>query len=195
MARPREFDEEAVLDSALRTFWENGYEGTSVEDLVQSTGLGRASLYGAFGDKEQLFERVLTRYLQAAEGVLAIANDEALDARDVLDRLMRGRLGETCGRNSPKGCFLLLTGTAGDGPPAAREALGASMERLEKLVAQVIRRGQEKKQLANTQDPLALARFLVVVMQGVSASARAGWGQARLGVVIDEALAHVVGAP
>lgn len=194
MARPREFDEEAVLDSALRTFWENGYEGTSVEDLVQSTGLGRASLYGAFGDKEQLFERVLARYLQAAEGVLAITKDEALTAPEALDRLMRGRLGETCGKkSSPKGCFLLLTGTAGDGPPAAREALGASMQQLEKLIAQVIRRGQANKQLANTQDPVALARFLVVVMQGVSASARAGWGQERLGVVIDEALAHVVG--
>ncbi len=195
MARPREFDEEAVLDSALRTFWEKGYEGTSVEDLVQSTGLGRASLYGAFGDKEQLFGRVLGRYLAGADAIVAITKDEALTAPEALERIMRGRLGETCNRNSPKGCFLLLASTAGDGPPAAREALGASMLQLEKIIGQLIRRGQEKKQLANTQDPVALARFVVVVMQGVSASARAGWGQDRLRAVVDEALAHVIGGP
>jgi TetR/AcrR family transcriptional repressor of nem operon len=193
MARPREFDEEAVLDSALRTFWEKGYEGTSVEDLVQATGLGRASLYGAFGDKEQLFGRVLERYLGGAESVTSIAKDESLPAPEILARIMRGRLGETCGRSSPKGCFLLLAGTAGDGPPAAREALTASLHQLERLLADVIRRGTKRGEIRGAGDPVALARFLVVVMQGVSASARAGWGQERLRAVVDEALAHVIG--
>ncbi len=55
MARPREFDEGEVLNRALATFWEHGYEGTSIDDLVAATGLGRASLYGALGDKEQIF--------------------------------------------------------------------------------------------------------------------------------------------
>jgi len=63
MARPREFDEDVVLGKVLSVFWERGYDGTSVEDLVERTGLGRASLYGAFGDKERLFERALALYL------------------------------------------------------------------------------------------------------------------------------------
>lgn len=193
MGRPREFDEGAVLDSALRTFWEKGYEGTSVEDLVQSTGLGRASLYGAFGDKEQLFNRVLARYLEGADNIAAMTKDERLSSAEVLERVMYGRVEGTCARGSPKGCFLLMAGTAGDGPPAAREALTASLHQLERLLADVIRRGKKSGEIHNAGDPLALARFVVVVMQGVSASARAGWGQERLRSVVDEALAHVVG--
>lgn len=194
MARPREFDEDAVLDSALLTFWEKGYEGTSVEDLVQSTGLGRASLYGAFGDKEQLFRRALDRYLVAAEELTGIAKDDSLSAPEVLGRIMRYRLGSSCSKNTPKGCFLLLVGTAGDGPPAAREALASSLHQLERSIAGVIRRGQERGEIQNRGEPVALARFLVVMMQGVSASARAGWGVDRLRGAIDEAIAHVVGA-
>lgn len=193
MGRPREFDEPAVLDSALRTFWEKGYEGTSIEDLVQATGLGRASLYGAFGDKEQLFQRVLTRYLAGADDIAALARDETQSTPEILRQILRGRLGETCARNSPKGCFLLLAGTAGDGPPAAREALTQSLAQLERLLADVIRRGQKRGELKNQGDPIALGRFVVVMMQGVSAAARAGWGQDRLRVVLDEAMAHVVG--
>jgi AcrR family transcriptional regulator len=192
MARPREFDETAVLDSALRVFWEKGYEGTSIEDLVHATGIGRASLYGAFGDKEQLFGRVLTRYLAGTEDIVALAANHDLAAREVLRRILHSRLGETCAKTSPKGCFLLLAGTAGDGPPAAREALSASLQQLERLLADVIKRGKRRGEIGDHAEPVALARFLVVMMQGVSASARAGWSQERLRAAVDEAIAHVV---
>lgn len=63
MARPREFDEERVLEAARDAFWEHGYEGTSTRDLVKYTGLTQPSLYNAFGDKRALFRRALEHYL------------------------------------------------------------------------------------------------------------------------------------
>jgi TetR/AcrR family transcriptional repressor of nem operon len=54
MARPREFDDEAVLDAAIQCFWSRGYEATSVKDLIGKTGITAASLYNAFGDKRTL---------------------------------------------------------------------------------------------------------------------------------------------
>ena len=51
MARPREFDERAVLDAAVQCFWGGGYEGTSLRELIDRTGLTGASIYNAFGDK------------------------------------------------------------------------------------------------------------------------------------------------
>jgi len=59
MGRPREFDEERVLDAVMETFWCQGYEGTSTQDLVDATGLGRGSLYAAYANKDGLFEQAL----------------------------------------------------------------------------------------------------------------------------------------
>ena len=64
MARPREFDEEAVLDAAVQCFWANGYEGASVRELASSMGIAGASLYNAFGDKQALYQRALARYVE-----------------------------------------------------------------------------------------------------------------------------------
>ncbi len=64
VGRPREFDEEQVLDAAMKAFWANGYEATSLADLVSVTGLHKGSLYQAFGDKHSLFVQTLKRYLQ-----------------------------------------------------------------------------------------------------------------------------------
>ena len=62
MSRPRSFDEDAVLDQAVQLFWERGFEGTSLADLETHLGLGRQSLYNAFGDKQTLFLKALERY-------------------------------------------------------------------------------------------------------------------------------------
>lgn len=64
MARPREFDEGAVIDAAMEQFWLRGYEATSVRDLVEQMGIGGASLYNAFGDKRTLYRGALNRYLE-----------------------------------------------------------------------------------------------------------------------------------
>ena len=62
MVRPRQFDEETVLCAARDQFWDAGYAATSLQDLMRVTGLGKGSLYAAFGDKHELFLRVLRRY-------------------------------------------------------------------------------------------------------------------------------------
>src|SRR5271166_3984741 len=66
MARPREFDEEAVLDAAVQCFWAHGYEATSVRDLIEKTGITGASLYNAFGDKRALYQKALDHYVEGS---------------------------------------------------------------------------------------------------------------------------------
>ena len=65
MARPRKFVEDQVIEAARDQFWARGYAGTSLDDLVAATGLGRGSLYGAFGDKHVIFMRALDEYSTA----------------------------------------------------------------------------------------------------------------------------------
>ena len=74
--RPREFKKEAVIDATMDVFWSKGYEASSTQELCEKTGLGKGSLYNAFGGKNELFEQVLQRY-----------NDEGLEiSREILGR-------------------------------------------------------------------------------------------------------------
>lgn len=192
MARPREFDETTVLDKALDAFWARGFEGTSIEDLVEATGLGRASLYGAFGDKEQLFKRVLDHYLAKIGQAMPA---DARTARDTLAAFFDDRIHGMCPKNGPRGCFLLLSGTAGDSADLAREAAVRAGKETERVIAHVIRRGQEAGEIDPKADAAVLARFLGVVLNGLATSARAGVPVKELEAVAREALDHATPKP
>jgi AcrR family transcriptional regulator len=187
MARPREFDEDEVLDRALATFWEHGYEGTSIDELVAATGLGRASLYGAFGDKEKIFAKALDRYCARMGDSLSIGGSEP-SARVALGRLVRALVLKSSPKSGPRGCFLLSTAVGGDAPAAAREAYADYTSRLECALTALVRRGQESGELARTADAPSVARMLVVLLQGIAASARAGRTKAQLEAAADTAL-------
>jgi AcrR family transcriptional regulator len=195
VARPREFDEDEVLDRALATFWEHGYTGTSIDDLVAATRLGRASLYGAFGDKAAIFDKALARYVEGL-GDPAAAIDGERSPRAALERLMRSWLRGATPKGGPKGCFLQCTAVGGDAPPVARarEAYARYGARLERAILTLVERGQEQGELTRAAEAKAIARMLVVVSQGVAAGARAGLPTSQLAAAIETALALLSGA-
>jgi AcrR family transcriptional regulator len=190
MARPREFDVEKVLERALATFWEHGYEGTSIDDLVAATGIGRASLYGAFGDKEQIFAKALERYYAMVGDAMEEGKDEP-SARVALERLFRAFLAKSLPKSGPRGCFLLSSAVGGDAPSLAREAYSEHTGRLERALEALVRRGQESGELSQAADAPSLARMLAVLLQGMAAGARAGRTKAQLEKAIDAAMALV----
>jgi TetR/AcrR family transcriptional repressor of nem operon len=192
MARPREFNEQTVLDRALSTFWSKGYDGTSVEDLVEATGLGRASLYGAFGDKEQLFSKVLDHYLAKGEALDAPPPAD-MPAKDALYMLTSAWIGGMCPKTGPRGCFLSMVGTTGEGTAFLRETLLRAVAVRQKMLTKLIARGQKSGELKSKADPATLARFLLVMQQGVATAARAGLSQRELAAAMKEAVDHVVG--
>lgn len=192
MARPREFDEIEVLERALQTFWSKGYDGTSVEDLVQATGLGRASLYGAFGDKERLFARVLDHYVAKAEALDPEPSEDTppeAALRAMATRWVNG----TCPTEGPRGCFLSLSGTSGASADFVRETWQRSSAHRQRVLAKLIARGQESGAFRSKGDPKDLARFLIVLQQGLSTAARAGTSKRELSAAMKEAIDHVVG--
>jgi TetR/AcrR family transcriptional repressor of nem operon len=192
MARPREFDENVVLDQALATFWSKGFDGTSVCDLVTATGLGRASLYGAFGDKEQLFTKVLDHYLSKVEGLDTPPASDA-SAKDALTAITSGWVAGMCPKEGPRGCFLSMVGTSGASSDFVRDTLLHAVATRQKLLAKIIARGQQTGELRSKGDPGSLAKFLLVMQQGVSTAARAGLSPRDLQAAMKEAVDHVVG--
>src|SRR6187402_2760002 len=106
MGRPREFDAEAALDCALRVFWEKGYEGASLQDLTEAMGINRPSLYAAFGNKEDLFRRVLDRYVRGPGSFVREALNEPT-ARAVVERLLLGAALMQTTPSHPQGCLVV----------------------------------------------------------------------------------------
>ena len=103
--RPRSFCSEAVLDAAVQVFWEKGYDGASLDDLTKAMGIGRPSLYAAFGDKRGLFLRVLERYGETRGrcGVVALADEDVTQAlTGFFERTLSAQTAEGC----PSGCLI-----------------------------------------------------------------------------------------
>lgn len=109
MARTKEFDESEVLDSAMRVFCENGYEGTSLHDLERAMGLNRTSIYNAFGNKRSIFNRVLTRYVEAGRQCLEEMLADAPSAREGISNMLNKAVDKHFDKNGSGGCLVTLS--------------------------------------------------------------------------------------
>jgi AcrR family transcriptional regulator len=192
MPRPRAFDEAHVLEQAREQFWATGYAGTRMDDIARATGLGKGSLYGAFGDKGKLFHRVFgdwcTAVVEVAEKQLAGGPDsEALDRLSAYVHLMAEN---TASDTERRGC-LLAKGAAelAQLDPAVAGRSAETMTALLALLRTEIRAAQRHGDLDGAADPERLAAMLLTVVRGIEAVGKAGLDPATVRNVADTALA------
>jgi AcrR family transcriptional regulator len=186
--RPRSFDRETALEKAMRVFWENGYEGTSVSELTREMGIGAPSLYAAFGDKRSLFEEAVRVYGTTHGSGPARALIEEPTARGAVARLLREAADEFTDPGHPHGCLVIHAATNCTTPEveqAMREQRGASLAAIESRLRQGVSAGE----LPERTDTAALARFVGAVFQGMSQQSRDGASRAELEAVVDLAMA------
>lgn len=172
MARHREFDENQVLERALEVFWRRGYASTSVEDLTAATGLGRGSLYGAFGGKEALFITCLRRYMQGSQEAVrqALRHPDPRQAITTLFTEMIARYGDP---NSPSGCLHTNTVLENASLSEAITRLNAAAQAgFQASLYEVLCRARALGQLRPGQDPLALAQFFATLACGLAVTSR-----------------------
>ncbi|MGW7818168.1 TetR/AcrR family transcriptional regulator [Streptomyces puniciscabiei] len=191
MARTKEFDPDAALQSALELFWRRGYEATSMADLVEHLGIGRASLYATFGSKHELYLRALERYEES--GLTRIVRElsrpgPALPAvRAVVRRYAAEAADERLRLN---GC--LITNTAAElapHDPAAARRVERNWDHVETALYSALTRAQAQGELPADRAPLALARMLLVLMQGLRVVGKASSDPARVRDAAEQALA------
>ena len=174
VGRPRAFDDDEVLGRALSLFWRKGFSATSVQDLVDETGLSRASLYSSFGNKEDLLARVLERY-QARMAPAGRALAEAASVRAGLRQFFERWADVACPASGPKGCLLMQTANEGDPNLAWVEELQrASAAAIDQAFTAAIKRGKRSGELHRDLDVRATVEFLDLLTQGLAAKARAG---------------------
>ena len=174
MARPREFDEDYVLEQALRVFWEKGYDSTSLADLQEVTGLTKSSLYKAFESKEGLFRRVVERYhrdhLGFREQALAQATPKLI-AESLLDGIVELHTG----KHTPSGCLVTLAALAcsADARPLGDE-LSESRNEFERRLRARFESVKDAGPLPAGMTGHDAAAFLSTFIQGLAVQARGG---------------------
>lgn len=175
MARPKEFDVDEALQSALEVFWRKGYEATSMQDLVAAMGIQKASLYGTFGDKHSLYLSALRRY---QEQTLAELTEHLAEAASPLAAIT-GFVDEVVAhiaRDGRRGC-LCVNANIEMAPHDAAVAgqLRGHHDRMESLLTATLVRARTLGEIPRKADPRALATFLlgIVVAMNVLGKQRA----------------------
>jgi len=192
MARPREFDLDQVLDTAMDVFWRKGYHATSMADLVEATGLHRGSLYAAFGSKAELYDRAVDRYMSAValRRALADGRDKPVGKllREVFDDIIESAVTD----DTRRGC--LMTNTAVElaaHQPQIADRVRSTVAELEDLLASRFELAQATGEIDRDQSPRALARFVLSTIQGLRVMAKMRPDRTALQDVASVALARV----
>ncbi|MFH8890260.1 TetR/AcrR family transcriptional regulator [Streptomyces sp. NPDC017949] len=190
MARTKEFDPDAALQSALELFWRRGYEATSMADLVEHLGIGRASIYATFGNKRELYLKSLDRYNENRDsdllGELSQPGPALPSVRTVVRRFAAEANSD---ERRLKGCFVTNTAAElGAHDAAAARRVEASWDHFETLLRSALVRAQAQGELPSDRDPRALARMLLVLMQGLRVVGKASEDPGRVRDAAEQAL-------
>lgn len=175
MSRPRAFDEERVLHAVREQFWTAGYAATSLEDLMRVSGLGKGSLYAAFGDKHQLFLRALHSYTDDSHDHLREALAAFPRAVDALRMLLEASIEDSTRNGTRRGCLMAnSTCELGSADPQVLDHARRTYETSTALIADCVVRAQRQGDISAEADPIALARALLAAQQGLVFMSRTG---------------------
>ncbi|TPW12674.1 MAG: TetR family transcriptional regulator [Acidimicrobiaceae bacterium] len=189
MARTKEFDPDVAVATAIEVFWDRGYAGTSMQDLVDELGLNRGSIYGTFGSKHDLFVQALTEYCKRAPQALL----DALEIDGPLLPRLRGALigliDADLADPDRKGC--LLVNSAMETLPADRDTAALydrTARTLRTAFEAAVRRAQLEGELPRSLNPVDAASFLLTTLQGLRVTAKATGDRQPLVASVDFAL-------
>ncbi|WP_238014434.1 TetR/AcrR family transcriptional regulator [Dactylosporangium sp. AC04546] len=171
--RPRQFDRDDALRTAVMLFWERGYEATSINDLSEAMGIGVPSLYAAFGSKRELFDEVVAEYTRQYRAFMqtAIAEEPTLTAG--VRRLLHEAAAAVTRPGLPRGCLVISAATNTTSPEVEeglRKLRTDGVEVLESLIRRAVAAGE----LPPGTDASGLAHYVCATLQGIAQQARDG---------------------
>ena len=186
LGRPRAFDPDAVLERAMHVFWAKGYEGASLSDLTRAMRINRPSLYAAFGNKEELFRKVLDRYVN---GPLAYFGKAlaAPKARHAVKEIFFGAARMAGDPRLPAGC-LMVQGALACGDTSVRKEVAERRAAAEVALRRRLQRAKREGDLPQSANPAELAGYVMTVVRGMAVQSAGGASRDQLRRVAQVAL-------
>jgi TetR/AcrR family transcriptional regulator, copper-responsive repressor len=194
--RPRAYEPEIALGKALDLFRKNGFAATSLDELSAATGMNRPSLYGAFGDKRELYVKSYARYRADARAAMQEIFLDELPIRKRLQRIYAVALDiYLSGEAGPRGCFTVMTAASeAVADPEIRALVLEGFSELDKAFATCFRQAKEKGELPASADPVVLAQLASATIHTLAIRARARVTRKELEAIVKGAVDVMVGA-
>jgi AcrR family transcriptional regulator len=192
--RPRAYEPEVALAKALDLFREGGFAATSLDDLSAATGMNRPSLYGAFGDKRELYIKSYARYRADARAAMAGIFKTDLPIKKRLARIFAVALDiYLSGDQGPRGCFTVMTAASeAVADPDIRAMVLEGFTELDKAFAACFRIAREKGELPASADPVVLAQLASATIHTIAIRARAQVPRRELEAIVKGAIEMMV---
>jgi len=173
MGRQKEFNQEEVLEKAMNTFWHFGFEGTSMQSLVESMGINRSSLYETFGDKRSLFAAAITHYENTRMQTMVDCLQEWGASKAAITLLFHSLIDQSINDRQRRGCF--ITNTAIElcpHDPTTAQKIARNMKIVEQAFYQALVNAQEKGEIHCEKDANSIAQYLTSSFQGLIVMAK-----------------------
>jgi len=192
--RPRAYEPDVALAKALDLFRKDGFAATSLDDLSAATGMNRPSLYGAFGDKRELYIKSYQRYRDDARAAMIEIFRGELPVRKRLERIYAIALDIYLGGESPRGCFTVMTAASeAVADPDIRAMVLEGFTELDKAFAACFRQAKENGEVPASADPIALSQLASATIHSIAIRARAGVPRKELEAIVKSAIDMMLG--
>ncbi|MDQ0195699.1 TetR/AcrR family transcriptional regulator [Paenibacillus wynnii] len=186
MARYKEFEVNEVLDKAIQLFWEQGYEKTSMQELVENMGIHRRSIYDTFGDKHALFMKALKRYEAIQNNKMRILVEKQEPVKELIRQFLETTLEK---KEDPQGCFIVNSGVElGLCDPEVSSFVEDSYSKMEKLLYNFIFYGQQTGEVKAHLDPEVLSHYFMNAWLGLRTMVKTATNQVKLSGIINTTL-------
>lgn len=184
--RPIEFDPDQVVASATAAFWSKGYEATSLQDLLDATGLSKSSLYQSFGGKQQLFGRCISAYTDRMVALLLERLGGSGSAMQFIRTVLTEIGSEGAHGRRPIGCLVMNTASEfGQREPVFAEWVDSGISRVRAVMLRAIEQGQRAGEISRSRSAAALADYVMSSIAGLRTMVKAGTPTKKVLGVVD----------
>ena len=179
--RPRSFDKDEALKKAMYVFWDKGYEGTTMADLIKSIGMKAPSIYAAFGNKDAIFKEVVKSYLPTVVSGQLKALNSSPKIYEAVEATLKACVSLYTGKDNPHTC-LVMTAAINTAPEHAEhvETLKSLREEYKAAWRKRFEVAEADQQLTHEANASELAEYFTTIIQGMTIKAKDGATQETL---------------